>query len=210
MKEIIILAAVILAVSPLSASTVIVDLTTRNGGFESGSLSPWSGGSTVFDPAGAASGSWYAKTTATVNRASLFLFFPSVTTDYAEFTLSFSARTDTVGFLTASGYLYARRSDSSFVNAVVIDSSTNALSDGWQQYTRTFRFEELWDTSQNMSVGVNFNGGSAGVSGYLDNVALAQIPEPTTTVFFLIAIPLLSIRRRTGKCLIEQDAPSNR
>ena len=160
------------------AESVIVDGDHLNGSFESGVLAPWGGGSVVSDDYFAADGAWYAQAVATVSRAEIYQFFPSVTTSMPVFALSFQARNGSPGFSSASGSLSARRQDGSFINAVVTNSSISPLTDvGWSLYTYTFEFTETWDMSQNMKVGISFNDGTPGAVGFADHVVLEQVRE---------------------------------
>ena len=174
----IILALIVICVAHVGFASPLIDVVNRNGGFETGVMSPWSGGEALFGPTQAYAGSWYASSTAQATRASVFQFFPSPATDHQDFILSFAARTHAEGFANVEGYLSARRADGSFFNAVVLDSDTNVLATTWTEFRYVFRFVELWDVSRSLSVGVNFQDGSSGDVGYLDAVTLVQVPEP--------------------------------
>ena len=169
----------------------LIDSTTYNGSFEAGVLSPWSGGSVVQDPLTAVDGEWYGEAVAIVNRASLFLFFTAPDPVGMDFVLSFYAKTGAVGFDALSPYLMARGDDGEFIYAEATWVSGGALSDTWTAYTFTFRFDEAWDVEQTMSVGVNFSEGQVGSIGFLDAVALTQVPEPASAVGLAAGAALL-------------------
>lgn len=180
-------------------ATTIIDTNNLNGSFESGTLSPWSGGSAVHDTVSAPDGEWYAQTVASVNRASLYVFFTDTDTSRKDFTLSFHARAVNSEFDILDPYLFGRTESNGFIYGSVISSSGAPLTDGWNSYEYTFRFSSAWDISKNMSMGFDFKNGQAGSVGLIDDVVLTQIPEPGNTAILIAAASLFYFihRRKT-------------
>jgi len=189
----------LLAISGIGSVSAmpVISPSLLNGSFEDGALSPWSGGLVSENSSFALEGAWFAETEATVNRSSLFIFFDSVPNDITEFSLSFYARASTGGFSDVSASLSGRKEDNSFLYADVTTSSGNTLSTSeWMEYTYEFNFLEVWDTTKQMGLSIDFSGGNPGDLGYLDSVTLTQVPEPSQYAFILSFMAFAAVLQR--------------
>jgi len=192
MRKIIVL-FVIAGVTSASGQGTLIGPVTRNGSFEDGVASPWSlgvGGDVAQNPAFASRSDWFAVISRTANFTSVRSdsyqnFLPGFPGSNLVFSLSFDARIGTTGFDSVAGYVAASNRDGTFLSPTVISISTPPLvPSGWVNYQYQFQLPGIWDGVGNLRLDITFNknGAMAGTTyfGYLDNIMLQQIPEPTS------------------------------
>jgi hypothetical protein len=196
-------------ISAKSSAAVVIDETTRNGGYESGTDAPWGGLSVTTDPSFAESGMNFA--TISGRRGDAFQFFVIQPTDGLEFTFDFWARIPTSdGFDTLSVSLL---SGSGFTRSATVDqlASPPLESSNWQQYSYVFTIPSDWDSSGNTKLSIGFPNSSGTKTAYLDSVVLNQVPEPTTLALGLVSCSfLIGRRRRTRSSSNTTTKPANK
>lgn len=196
-QSIAVLGFILSASSALAQGTILVGPSTRNGSFEDGVAAPWRDAAVANDPGFASDGSWYAVLQDTANgptaRAVPNQLFPpgsnpSVNPDNGlTFILTFDARNGVVGFDSVYGYVNAWNADGTPVlPSVTLLTSPVLGSDGWAGYETVFQLPGTWDGGGSFLVGIQSTKVGAAVgtkyTGYLDNVVLQQIPEPSALV----------------------------
>jgi len=184
------------------ATTLIVDQNTRNGSFETGQLEQW------FDPSGrnratviddalfASDGSYYLEMDGIGPIGMGVAISQYLCIDEnagATFTFSIDAKNGIYAFdelrvsiyaLTLNGYIYGS-ADKIFI-------MPTEAANGWVTFTGTENFsQEEWQDVRVLYFIVGYCGGGL---GFLDNIILAQIPEPITILFF--GIGGLIVRRK--------------
>lgn len=191
MKRVALIIPLLLALSYMNsvrATTVLIDPSTRNGSFESGTATPWGGVSVTDNPAFAHSGVYYGSVAGI--RADVFQFIPISNTNGHEFSLSLWARVpDTDGF----GSLSVSMSDSGFTKtAAVVPLVVPTLSaEEWRLFSFAFSTPTNWNDSGDTKLSIAFPNSSGTRYAYVDSITLAQVPEPSTTV--LLCFGLLGI-----------------
>ena len=163
------------------ADIVVIGPNTLNGSFESGEISPWGDGSVVSNGGFAAEGNWYAQTKPDMWRAGIWQFFPAVSTSMPVFTLSFRLRDGTPAYTAAVGCaLSGRRQDNTWLSSSQVQlSAPPPNGDEWVEHRYVFTFNEPWDESRSMQLTIDWNDGATNSIGYLDDVRLTQISDPT-------------------------------
>jgi hypothetical protein len=181
----------VLLTSFTRAAVTLIGPNTLNGSFESGNAFPWQGGvQVVNDPIFATDGSYYATLQASglssgAARQIAFQFLPANRSDGATFSVSFDARIGTTGFDMLSVDFFARNTDGTLIGSVETPAIFSGLSSSaWQTFQTQFHMPETWDGGGTISLQLLFSrsGTTSGTvyTGYLDNIALQQIPEPST------------------------------
>jgi|SRR6185503_3184093 len=190
------LAALGVAAPSAFAAVTLIDANTRNGGFETGAVTPWEGGAQlVEDAAFASQGNWYSVLHSGVSRKLAYQFIPASSIDGLVFQLSFDARSGAVGFDSVYPQLSAANLDGSFLAATASPFSITGLaSSQWQTYQARFEFPNVWNDDRGLTFALEFykNNAVSGTDyvGYLDGVTLQQVPEPGTLPLILMGTAL--------------------
>jgi hypothetical protein len=193
----------VLLTSSTQAAVTLIGPNTLNGSFESGNAFPWQGGiQVVNDPTFASD---YAALQATglssgAARQIAFQFLPANRGDGVAFSASFDARIGTTGFDTLSVDFFARNSDGTLIGSVETPAVvTNLSNSAWQTFQTQFHLPEAWDGGGNISLQLLFSrsGTTSGTvyTGFLDNIVLQQIPEPSTAGLVCLAGICLAFTR---------------
>jgi len=183
--------------SALAQGTLLIGPSTRNGSFEDGIASPWGGVDAVNKNAGFAShGEWFAVVSGN-SRTDSYLSVEANPTNDRTFLLTFDARSGIPDFNSVSASINSRNVDGSLVQPASTSlMSPTLVSTAWVTYQQQFLFPESWDgSSVRLDIAFNKFPAVAGTTyfGYLDNITLQQIPEPSSLVvlsfssLFLIA-----------------------
>ena len=171
----------------------LIGPTTRNGSFENGVALPWGGVATFQDLAFASQGNWFARAQAigngSVARTDSFQYLPATPGNGFMFRLTFDARIGSVGFESVGAFVSANNGDGTFVAPIVTSVATPTIvAVGWVTYQYQFQFPEVWDGGGSVRLGIGFtkNGAINGTTytGFLDNIVLQQIPEPSSFALF--------------------------
>jgi hypothetical protein len=171
-------------------------------------LSPWGGIDGVSHDAGFASdGEWFATVQSSL-RTSSWQNIPVDLLQGREFVVSFDARAGAPEFASVSVYINARNADGTYPGvhpAVTTVSSPPLSSETWNSYETHFLFpDDLsdWDGS-NIRLGLGFGGGDgmATYAGYLDNIALQQIPEPSSLSLLILGFGAVAYQRWRRDCI---------
>ena len=186
-------------------AVTLIGPNTLNGSFESGAGSPWLGVQVFNDPTFASDGSYYAslQATAPATRAArqiAFQFLPANPSDGLTFSVSFDARNGATGFDNVGVDFFARRTDGTLIRPLETAAIFSTLSSsGWQTYQTQFHMPPGWDGDGNISLQIQFSksGGTSGTTytGFLDNIVLQQIPEPSTAGLVCLAGLFLAFAR---------------
>jgi hypothetical protein len=202
----------------VQGDTILVGPSTRNGSFEDGVLSPWSAAvndaSVLNDSSFASDGDWCARlseaATSSSVRPSIFLTLNANRTDGLDFLLTLDARNGATAFSGLRVFFAAQNSDTSY--AFATNSFLTPISDEWQAFALDFRLPEAWDGGGNLYLGLQYENQSAVVgltySGYLDNVLLQQIPEPSELALFSLGGGLLFAAWLRKRKSLEQSPDS--
>jgi hypothetical protein len=187
------------------AAVTLIGPNLRNGSFESDVAAPWSGSPQVVQDATFASdGSWYALVQATAStlgaaRNGPFQFFPTSKGNGLAFSLDFDARVGAIPFPALDIEFFGRNADGGIVGSIEpIMELTSLSSSQWQTYHAVFHLPDAWDGTQAQ---LNFlfeqRNGVSGVtySGYLDNIVLQQIPEPSVIVLLTAGLLMFYLPR---------------
>ena len=193
------------------ADIVIIGPETRNGSFESPEPAPyestesdpWLDYTAVTNASLAAHGNCFAQTHPDVTRAGIFQYFPAVSTSMPNFTLSYKLRNGSPPYTEFRYGLNARRSDGSwFTSSRVYRSNPTPTDDGWCTHELVLSFTEPWDESYDMQLVIGWNQGATNSIGYLDDVRLTQISDPTRILG-------MTVTNGTAWLSVQQLAPSN-
>ena len=193
------------------ADIVIIGPETRNGSFESPEPAPyestesdpWLDYTAVTNASLAAHGNCFAQTHPDVTRAGIFQYFPAVSTSMPNFTLSYKLRNGSPPYTEFRYGLNARRSDGSwFTSSRVYRSNPTPTDDGWCTHELVLSFTEPWDESYDMQLVIGWNQGATNSIGYLDDVRLTQISDPTRILG-------MTVTNGTAWLSVQQMAPSN-
>lgn len=212
-----ILLAMITATAALGQGTLIGP-STLNGSFESGVASPWNGIEVTNGAAFASDGSWYAvlhDANTPTARDVCFQFLSANPSSGLTFIATFDARDGIAGFDSVAASFFARNTDGTFVNAAATPVASPPLgTSAWGSYQTLFQLPGTWDGVGNISLQIQFtkNGAVSGTTyvGYLDNITLQQVPEPSVTALFGLATLLTTCRLCIRKRWPNQSAPANR
>ena len=185
------------------ADVVVIGPGVRNGDFESGVDAPWLDCTVVSNADFAAQGNCYAYTHPDVWRAGIFQFFPAVSTSMPNFTLTYQLRNGPPPYTEFQYGLNARRQDGSWFTASrVYRLNPPPTNDAWCKHEYVFVFDEPWAESYDMQLHIGWNGGETNSIGYLDDVCLTQISDPTS-------IREMTISNGVVQLSVQQLAPSN-
>jgi hypothetical protein len=192
------LSAAVATCSFAQGTLTLIGPTTRNGSFEDGILSPWttSAGSVsvIQNPSIATHGRWFADVSITAQdsmvQASIFMELAADPAEGRTFDVTFDARNETFPFAGIRVLFATLDKDA------VVKFTTNRFfalpQQGWQTYRVQFQVPEVWDNGS-LSLGLRFEPrmGVPGRTyrGYLDNIVLQQIPEPS--VFALCGVGII-------------------
>ena len=195
MKPLLVASSLLLAfVVRSNAVVILIDDSTRNGGFESGVASPWGGISAVMDSAFAHGGSYYGAVSGT--RGDVFQFLPISNSNGHDFSFTFWARIPAVdGFASLSVSL----SDTGFgTSASVTPILEPALSSSeWRFFSYNFTTPPVWNDSGNSKISIAFPNSPGTRTAYLDDVTFVQVPEPSSMLLCAFAF-LATIVLRKG------------
>ena len=202
--------------SSATAQGVLIGPSTRNGSFEDGDLPPWmlvaNATTVVQDAALSSHGEWLAVLSQT---ASSSIARPGtsqlLSVDSAQgrsFSLTFDAGNGTAGFDGVRVFFTVRNISGMLVLADNLLFQLPSFSPGeLESYQRNWSLPSAWDGGQ-LSLGLQFEKANAvaGMTyfGYLDNVILTQIPEPSTFAllvlggFMMHVSVLVGIDKRVG------------
>jgi hypothetical protein len=195
----------LIAVQPTFAAVTLIGPNTLNGSFESGTASPWLGGvQMVHDPAFATDGSWYATIQAVGSgtaREIAFQFLPANRSDGLTFNVSFDARIGTTGFDKLSVDFFARNTDGTLIGSVETPPSFSTLSSSeWHTFQTQLHLPTTWDGG-NISLQLLFSktDATSGIvyTGFLDNIILQQVPEPSMPGLSCLALLFVAAARRS-------------
>jgi hypothetical protein len=186
MRALLIFLVSLMTARPSPGAATLIGPGTLNGSFESGSASPWLGGvQVIYDPAFATDGSWYGALQAAGSgtaRQIAFQFLPANRSDGLTFSVTFDARIGTTGFDTLGVELLG-----SIETPVTF---TTLSSSQWQTFHTEFHLPDSW-TGGNISLQLLYSktGTTSGTTytGFLDNIILQQIPEPSTASLVCLA-----------------------
>ena len=195
MKPLLVASSLLLAfVVRSNAVVILIDDSTRNGGFESGVASPWGGISAVIDSAFAHGGSYYGAVSGT--RGDVFQFLPISNSNGHDFSFTFWVRSPAVdGFASLSVSL----SDTGFgTSASVTPILEPALSSSeWRFFSYNFTTHPVWNDSGNSKISIAFPNSPGTRTAYLDDVTFVQVPEPSSMLLCAFAF-LATIVLRKG------------
>ena len=194
---------VVFMTQAIYADNIVIGPGVRNGDFESGVDTPWLDCTVVSNASFAAQGNCYAYTHPDVWRAGIFQFFPAVSTSMPNFTLTYQLRHGSPPYTEFRYGLNARRSDGSWFTASrVYRLNPPPTNDAWCTHEYVFVFDEFWDESYDMQLVIGWNHGETNSIGYLDDVRLTQISDPTR-------IREMTIANGSVWLSVQQLAPSN-
>lgn len=164
---------------------VLINDSTRNGGFESGTASPWGGISAIFDPALTHAGDLYGHVEGF--RGVVYQWIPVANTDGRDFSYSFWARVpDTNGFTSLS--VSFSDSDFSHTAAVTPLNVPSLSSEEWTFFSYTFSTQNAWNDSGSSQISIAFPNSPETRFAYLDSITFVQIPEPSSFSLILISM----------------------
>jgi hypothetical protein len=177
---------------------------TRNGSFEAGLLSPWTqspGSSVAQDSNFAAHGEWFAALSQAgggqIARIGIQQSLIANRDDGLSFLVAFAARNGPAGFDGIRVFFTAQNGDqTTFFPTNVFLTSPPLNTSTWQNYQSGFRLPETWDGGGNIFLGLQFEKSGTVVGteyrGYLDNIVLQQIPEPTSVTLLALGGAILA------------------
>ena len=171
-----------IAATAASGQGTLIGTATRNGSFEDGGSPPWSGINAVSNDAPFAThGGWFGVVQSAI-RTDSSQNIPVNPLEGRAFLVSFDARTVDSGFNSMSIFINTQNADGSAVlPGVTSILSPPLVSTAWNAYQSLFSFPESWN-GNSIRLGIGFRGGVSGgpiLTGYLDNIVLQQIPEPS-------------------------------
>jgi hypothetical protein len=185
----------------------------RNGSFEDRVAPPWGGYSKDFGvthgPAFASHGEWFATVTeiavSSIARPSIWQRVAGDRSDGLTFLLTFDARNGTAGFDGIRVFFVGQNGDGTFVSPTnVFFASPPLPALAWQTYQARFELSDAWEGGGSISLGLQFEktGAIVGMTyvGYLDNVILQQIPEPSACALLGLGGGGLLAARRLWRC----------
>ena len=204
----------------VGAQQILIGPTTRNGSFEDVVTAPWGLiDSVIQDPSFASHGSWYASASAVgtpnglARTASYQVSLPAYPANGLEFLLRFDARVGTSGFTALSCALNANNTDGMSQPFVRTPIATPPLSTvSWNTFVYEFRLPPTWDGGGGNQLTIGFQSFSAqpGTTyyGFLDNVVLEQIPEPSFLALAGLTTLCFSLRVLRGHAPFGKLYPS--
>ena len=179
-------------VSVLAQGTLIGS-TIRNGSFESGMVSPWNGLTSVSNNASFSSqGDWFgfvqvvhSDPFGSLVRHYVSQSLPATRSDGLHFTLGFDARTTAAGFDRVEASLAGFNTNGSGISAAISQTTWPTLpNSNWGSYLAEFQMPSSWDGGGNLLLQISFWKSPSVFNttyiGYLDNIVLQQIPEPSS------------------------------
>jgi hypothetical protein len=199
--------AAALAGPPIAnASIVLIDQTTRNGGFETAQTSPWQGFVEVANFAPASSGDYFGDVHGSPR--SLAPVYQEFTPDPAN-GLSFLYRFDALSFQNSFTQVnvgvFARDDHiADIFEATVTPTAQPDLSTSWQTYEGIVTFDHAWDAGGQFRFSIYFDhpgaSDSTNLRGGLDSVNFTQVPEPGSMVLLAGGgLLCLALDRRRGR-----------
>ncbi|MCO5051010.1 MAG: PEP-CTERM sorting domain-containing protein [Verrucomicrobiae bacterium] len=199
-------------VSPAFGQGTLIGPSIRNGSFEDGVITPWSGNNLTAaqDSSFASHGSWYAVVSSLVSTAQNLTPDP---TDGLTFLLTFDARMGVPGFDSVSTRMDARTPEGASLSASITPIAVPPLSaSAWQSYQYQLEMPGAWDSAGIFfSIAFSKSQPLGGVThfAYLDNVVLQQIPEPSSLALVLCggALWLTARERRRNGGTVKRPVP---
>ena len=199
-----------------SGQITLIDPSTRNGGFEDGVTSPWGlvnsvGQNGIF----ASQGDWYGIVSALANVATARTdSYQNISTSPLggrSFLLTFDARIGSTGFESVFASIISQNSLGIYVPPLAtLLSSPPLTTNAWATYQKLFMFPDVWDGNI-IRLDIAFRNPNASVGttyiGYLDNVRLQQIPEPSSLILLGLGGSFLFsrlARKSRSKALTQQ------
>jgi hypothetical protein len=185
----------VLLASYANATLVLIDDSTRNGGFEAGIAAPWGGVSVMQDASFAHEGEWYGEVSGT--RGDVFQFIPISNTDGHDFLFSFWSRVPEVDAFSGLSISFTE-SGFSQTAAVTPINEPSLSSQEWRFFSYSLETPFNWNDSGNSKISILFPNSPGTRFAYLDQVTFVQIPEPSAAVllFALMALASVFSRRR--------------
>jgi hypothetical protein len=201
--------SVAIIVRDIHAATLISP-SVRNGSFETGSPSPWGiflEGPVLFqNPNFASHGDWYARisggtsSSSSIFRPATFNQFVADRNNGLSFNLSLDSRNGISGFEVLRVFFTVLNSDmtpASVNDQFLLFNSSN--SNSWQQYSFQYEIPTAW-TGGFISLGLQFEKYNPVVgtsyTGFLDNIVLHQVPEPSTLALLGLSARLAVLARK--------------
>lgn len=184
----------LLSAGAAAAQSTLIGPGIRNGDFEDGIVTPWGGISVVDDANFASQGNWYALAQTTnaglvLARALAFQHLPASPVNGYGFIVTFAARNGTNGFDSVAASFEALNTGGVPVSRTTTPILAPILvASEWRTYQTYFQLPGSWDGGGNISLFLQFirNGAVDGLPyvGYIDDVRLQQVPEPTALAFW--------------------------
>jgi hypothetical protein len=203
------MAAEVLLLAPAvtaQETPALIGPSTRNGSFEDGVTSPWLGDAQAAQgPFFASQGSWYGvlqrSSAGGALRAIAWQHLTATPDNGRTFMASFDARVGEIGFDSISVDFFARSSDFVFTSATESPLAFPALSNSeWRTYELQYLLPAGWTGDGEISLQILFHKadsiGGLAYTGYLDNVVLTQVPEPSALALVGLGGLLLTAARR--------------
>lgn len=179
----------IISVASSLAQGTLIGPSVLNGSFEDGVTSPWLGNAQASqDVFFASQGGWYGVLQRSSNggalRAIAWQYLTATPNNGRMFIASFDARVGEIGFDSISVDFFARSSDGVFTSATESPLAFPVLSNSeWRTYELQYLLPASWTGDGEISLQILFHRADAvsGVAytGYLDNIVLTQVPEPS-------------------------------
>lgn len=199
-----------------SGQTILIGPSIRNGSFEDGITSPWGGvNGTSQNASFASQGQWYGLLTEIANvNAARTDSYQSVTSSFMFgriFLLTFDAKIGNTGFDSISASINSKNLLGTFVAPIKTILSEPALTtDAWTTHQAQFVFPDSWD-GNTLRIDIGFYKSNAQIGttylGYLDNITLQQIPEPSSLALLGLGASFLFTRlarKSRSKALSQQ------
>lgn len=186
-------------------AVMLIDADTRNGSFETGQWSPWSvsDDALVNDASFASRGSWYAKLETTTGRELTFQTLSINKNDGTVFLMQADVRNGVNPFDTIQLSIYGQTYSGQFVNATLnLFEIPAAAANTWVTLSATAEFAPAaWQALNPAKIWVNVQftenqPGSALHRGFLDNITLRQVPEPTALTILTLGMFAIAAKRR--------------
>jgi len=204
MKTTLLVILISYAAQAFCGAVILIDSNTRNGFFDTGDVSPWSGRPDIGEISPAPqSGDYYGVLSAmrpsgigTV-RAEIWNIFPLSLSSGNQISVSLYAR---IPGALAFDTLSVRIWDTSFVSYLLTILDSGLLNDtNWTYFNYTVTLPESFNDAGNsrLVIGMSYGSGlpSTSYSGFIDSVSVQQIPEPNTGALMLLSFGFICMKR---------------